>query len=54
MSTPVSAETYYGKILPICPRCKRKAVGWPTKRPDVCSPVDWVHCIRNLEERKRS
>jgi hypothetical protein len=31
----------------ICPRCKRKAVGWPLKRADVCSPKDWADCLRH-------
>lgn len=30
----------------ICPRCKREAKGWPVYRADVCSPSDWVSCIR--------
>lgn len=29
-----------------CPRCKRWTTGWPLKRADVCSPADWVDCIR--------
>ncbi len=32
-----------------CPRCKRPAVGWPLRRPDICSSKDWAHCIRNPE-----
>lgn len=32
-----------------CPRCKREAVGWPLSRHDVCSPKDWVKCIREPE-----
>ena len=30
-----------------CPRCKRRAVGWPVLRGDRCSPRDWVDCIRD-------
>lgn len=30
----------------ICPRCKREAVGWPLKRRDICSPKDWIYCLR--------
>jgi hypothetical protein len=30
----------------ICPRCKRKAVGWPLRRKDLCSPKHWANCIR--------
>lgn len=41
----------------ICPRCKRRAVGWPLKRGDKCSPKGWVACIREpevvLKERRR-
>lgn len=33
----------------ICPRCKREATGWPLRRADLCSPRDWVNCIRNPE-----
>lgn len=30
----------------ICPRCHRKAVGWPLRRGDRCSPKDWAVCLR--------
>jgi len=30
----------------VCPRCKRIAKGWPLHRPDVCSPKEWMNCIR--------
>ena len=33
-----------------CPRCKREAVGWPLKRPDICSPKGWAYCIRDPED----
>ena len=33
----------------LCPRCKREAVGWPWRRPDVCSPKTWASCIREPE-----
>ena len=31
----------------ICPRCKRRAEGWPLRRADICSPKNWVNCIRD-------
>jgi hypothetical protein len=37
-------------MVMICPRCGRQAVGWPLKRADVCSPKNWVDCIRNPED----
>jgi hypothetical protein len=36
------------QILPICPRCKRIAKGWPLQRADRCSPKYWAYCLRNL------
>lgn len=32
-----------------CNRCGREAVGWPLARADLCSPRDWVSCIREPE-----
>lgn len=40
-----------GELL--CPRCGRVVTGWPIRRADVCSPKQWVHCIRSREDVQR-
>lgn len=43
MSVPYQDEK--GQLL--CDRCGRPVVGWPLKRGgDICSPDQWVNCIR--------
>lgn len=33
----------------VCERCGRVLRPWPLKRADLCSPKEWVYCIRQLD-----
>jgi hypothetical protein len=37
-------------LAPICPRCKRPALGWRWQPGrNICAPDHWIHCIRDPE-----
>ena len=44
-------DAYYAAVARLkprlCPKCQRKASGWPLYRGDKCSPAAWVNCIRH-------